>query len=185
MGQRLNFVYPILYTFWNILSFAFFTSNNCTKMPPTFYCNLYTSTFKDFDRTIKIPFFHSEPVLTCFCIITNFGRWLTILSYHDRNSCNLPATVKSSAKTRRFGLSFISFDVSFRWSKGNIPVAYIPIATESPWIRTFIRLYFFTGIAKPCTHLHAAHFSLHQALCNTLSVIRTKISHVIGQYLQI
>ena len=34
-------------------------------------------------------------------------------------------------------------------------------------------------------HLHPTHFSLHTALCNTLNVIRTKISHVIGQFPQI
>ena len=52
------------------------------------------------------------------------------------------------------------------------------------------------GITKPCTHLHPAHFnlqpahfnlhpthlSLHPPLCNTLNVIRTKISHVIGNF---
>ena len=31
------------------------------------------------------------------------------------------------------------------------------------------------------TQLHPAHFNLHLALCNTLNVIRTKISHVIGK----
>ena len=58
------------------------------------------------------------------------------------------------------------------------------------------------GIAKPCTHLHPApststqlistsiylhpaHISLHPALCNTLNAIRTKLSHVIGQFPQI
>ena len=42
------------------------------------------------------------------------------------------------------------------------------------------------GITKPCTHLlHPAHFSLHLALCNTLNVIRTKISYVIGQFPQL
>ena len=41
------------------------------------------------------------------------------------------------------------------------------------------------GIPKPCTNLHPAHFSLHQALWNTLNVIRTKILHVIGQFPQI
>ena len=58
------------------------------------------------------------------------------------------------------------------------------------------------GIAKPCTHLHPApststqliptstylhpaYISLHPALCNTLNAIRTKISHVIGQFPQI
>ena len=30
-------------------------------------------------------------------------------------------------------------------------------------------------------HLYPAHFSLQLALCNTLNVIRTKISHVVGQ----
>ena len=30
-------------------------------------------------------------------------------------------------------------------------------------------------------HPHPAHFNLHPASCNTLNVIRTKISHVIGQ----
>ena len=30
-------------------------------------------------------------------------------------------------------------------------------------------------------HLHAAHLSLHPSLCNTINVIRTKISHVFGQ----
>ena len=34
-------------------------------------------------------------------------------------------------------------------------------------------------------HLHPAHFSLHPALCNTLNNIRTKISHVIGQFPQL
>ena len=32
------------------------------------------------------------------------------------------------------------------------------------------------------THLHPAHFSVHPALCNTLNVIRTKISHVMGNF---
>ena len=32
------------------------------------------------------------------------------------------------------------------------------------------------------TQLQPAHFSLHPALCNTLSVIRTKLSHVIGDF---
>ena len=41
-------------------------------------------------------------------------------------------------------------------------------------------------ITKPCMHLlHPVHFSLHLALCNTLNVIRTKISHVIGEFSQI
>ena len=31
-------------------------------------------------------------------------------------------------------------------------------------------------------HLHPAHFSLHPALWNTLNVIRTKISYLIGQF---
>ena len=31
-------------------------------------------------------------------------------------------------------------------------------------------------------HLHLAHFSLHPALCKNLNVIRTKTSHVIGQF---
>ena len=34
-------------------------------------------------------------------------------------------------------------------------------------------------------HLHPVHLSVHPALCNTLNVIRTKISHVIGQFPQI
>ena len=34
-------------------------------------------------------------------------------------------------------------------------------------------------------HLHSAHFNLHPAHCNTLNVIRTKISYVIGQFPQI
>ena len=34
-------------------------------------------------------------------------------------------------------------------------------------------------------HLHAAHLSLHPSLCNTINVIRTKISHVIGQFSKI
>ena len=55
------------------------------------------------------------------------------------------------------------------------------------------------GITEPCTqlhsfppssiHLHSAHFnlypahlSLHPALCNTLNVIRTLISHVLGSF---
>ena len=39
------------------------------------------------------------------------------------------------------------------------------------------------GITKPCTHLlHPAYLSLHLALCNTLNVIRIKISHVIGHF---
>ena len=61
------------------------------------------------------------------------------------------------------------------------------------------------GITKPCTQLHPApstptssfqppsssiypyptHFNLQPALCNTLNVIRTKISHVIGWFPQI
>ena len=32
------------------------------------------------------------------------------------------------------------------------------------------------------THLHPADFSVHLALCNTLNVIRTKISHVMGNF---
>ena len=54
-----------------------------------------------------------------------------------------------------------------------------PISTRAP-------------TSKPCTHLqprtihlHSAHFSLHPALCKTLNVIRTKISHVIEQFPQI
>ena len=49
-----------------------------------------------------------------------------------------------------------------------------------------------TGIANPCihllatpstsTHLHPVHFSLQAALCNILNIVRTKISHVIGQF---
>ena len=31
-------------------------------------------------------------------------------------------------------------------------------------------------------HLHAAHLSLHLSLCNTINVIRTKISHIFGQF---
>ena len=34
-------------------------------------------------------------------------------------------------------------------------------------------------------HFHLAHLSLHPALCNTLNVIRTKTSYVIGQFPQI
>ena len=34
-------------------------------------------------------------------------------------------------------------------------------------------------------HLHAAHLSLHPSLCNTINVIRTKISHVFGQFSEI
>ena len=34
-------------------------------------------------------------------------------------------------------------------------------------------------------HLHPAYLSLHPALWNTLNVIRTKILHVIGKFLQI
>ena len=34
-------------------------------------------------------------------------------------------------------------------------------------------------------HLHRAHFSLHLAFCNTLKIIRTKVFHAIGQFLQI
>ena len=42
------------------------------------------------------------------------------------------------------------------------------------------------GITKPCTHLlQPAHFGLHLALCNTINIIRTKISHIIGQFPQI
>ena len=33
--------------------------------------------------------------------------------------------------------------------------------------------------------LHPAHFSLHPAVCNTLNIIRTKISNVIGQFPEI
>ena len=50
-------------------------------------------------------------------------------------------------------------------------------------------------ITKACTHLHPAspssihlypaHFSVQLALCNTLNVSRTKMSHVIGQLPQI
>ena len=60
-------------------------------------------------------------------------------------------------------------------------------------------------IAKPCTHLHPvpftfpqlhpapptfthphpAYFSLHLALCSILNFMRTKMSRVIGQFLQI
>ena len=39
--------------------------------------------------------------------------------------------------------------------------------------------------ASTCTHLHPAHFSFHPALCNTLNVIKTKISLVNGQFSQI
>ena len=34
-------------------------------------------------------------------------------------------------------------------------------------------------------HLHPAYLNLQPALCNTLSVIRTKISHIIGQFSRI
>ena len=34
------------------------------------------------------------------------------------------------------------------------------------------------GIAKTCTHLHPAHFSLDSALCIPLNFIRTKISNI-------
>ena len=34
-------------------------------------------------------------------------------------------------------------------------------------------------------HLHAAHLSFHPSLCNTINVIRTKISHVFGQFSKI
>ena len=53
-------------------------------------------------------------------------------------------------------------------------------------------MFFYKHLSKPVTHLHPApstsiyphpaHFSLDPALCNTLNVIRTKISHVIGQF---
>ena len=36
--------------------------------------------------------------------------------------------------------------------------------------------------APTSIQLHPAHFSLYPALCNTLDIIRTKISHVIGQF---
>ena len=39
--------------------------------------------------------------------------------------------------------------------------------------------------APICTHLYPAHFSFHPALCNTLNVIKTKISLVNGQFSQI
>ena len=45
-----------------------------------------------------------------------------------------------------------------------------------------------TGSFQPppsSIHLHPAHFSFHPALCNTLSNIRTKISHVIALFPQI
>ena len=35
--------------------------------------------------------------------------------------------------------------------------------------------------APSSIHLHAAHLSLHPSLCNTINVIRTKISHVFGE----
>ena len=54
------------------------------------------------------------------------------------------------------------------------------------------------GVAKPCTHLHPAPFTsthlyppppssihIHLAFYNTLNIIRTKISHVIGQFPQL
>ena len=77
---------------------------------------------------------------------------------------------------------------------------------------SIVNYYLKTGITKSCTHFHSApststqlhpsppssfqpppssihlhptHFSLHEALCNTLNVIRTKISHVIGEFPQI
>ena len=34
-------------------------------------------------------------------------------------------------------------------------------------------------------HLYAAHLSLHPSLCNTINIIRTKISHVFGQFSKI
>ena len=34
-------------------------------------------------------------------------------------------------------------------------------------------------------HLHAAHLSLQPSLCNTINVIRTKISHVFGKFSKI
>ena len=36
--------------------------------------------------------------------------------------------------------------------------------------------------APSSIHLHPAHLNLHPALCNTLNVIRIKISHIIGQF---
>ena len=54
------------------------------------------------------------------------------------------------------------------------------------------------GVAKPCTLLHPAPFTstqlcppspssihIHPAFYNTLNIIRTKISHVIGQFPQL
>ena len=39
--------------------------------------------------------------------------------------------------------------------------------------------------APSSIHLHPAHLNLHPALCNTLNVIRTKTSHIIGQFFKI
>ena len=39
--------------------------------------------------------------------------------------------------------------------------------------------------APSSIHLHPAHLNLHPAVCNTLNVIRTKISHIIGQFSKI
>ena len=43
----------------------------------------------------------------------------------------------------------------------------------------------YMGIAKLCTQLHPAHFSLHPTRGNSLNIIWTKISNVIGQFPQI
>ena len=39
--------------------------------------------------------------------------------------------------------------------------------------------------APSSIHLHPAYLNLHPALCNTLNIIRTKISHIIGQFSKI
>ena len=69
----------------------------------------------------------------------------------------------------------------FRWQKGLFEV------------RSNCK--YFMAIVKPCPHLHLAGSTynqlqasptssiyLHPALCNTLNIIRTKISHVVGPF---
>ena len=97
-------------------------------------------------------------------------------------------------------------DNPFRATSSQVTM-HVKSTTNSPYENCFLNYILnipfntskIMGIAKPCTHLHPApststqliststylhpaYISLHPALCNTLNAIRTKISHVIGQF---
>ena len=106
----------------------------------------------------------------------------------------------SSAITKIFVLPSCDTFIGARSSKHDIYNLYL-----RPWDKGFIwcsKSKKKTDNTKPCTHFHSgpsnstqliststqlhtpppSSFSLHPVLCNTLNVIRTKISHVIGQF---